>query len=135
MILKECSGYELVKEKPNTSEDYFNRSKVTFVEGGKEHTVYVLYLRYFEENLDGPYATNPLFTVEDREICLKDIVALLCLLHNRENKRRKRIYISSQVEFAEYFENVDYNEVEKIFQTLQRERSYHLGSDNGIGGE
>ncbi len=49
MLLKKCEGYELEKEKSNTSEDFFNRSEVVYVENGKEKTLHVLYVRYFDE--------------------------------------------------------------------------------------
>ena len=38
MIIKGYVGYELEKEKPNTSEDFFNRSEVTYILNGKEKT-------------------------------------------------------------------------------------------------
>ena len=124
--VKECTGYELKKEKSNTSEDFFNRSEVTFIEEGKEHTLHVLYVRYFEESFEQyvPYSTNPLFNAEGRDIYLKDIVALICLLDRPENKKRKRIYISDHSMFAAYLKNADFTEVEKVFSLLQKEKSY-----------
>lgn len=36
MLINQSGGYELEKEKSNTSEDFFNRSEVTFVDEGEE---------------------------------------------------------------------------------------------------
>ncbi len=44
-------GEELQKSRSNTFEDYFNRSEVTYRDGGEERTLSVLYLRYFEAAL------------------------------------------------------------------------------------
>lgn len=122
LIVKECTGYELQKEKSNTSEDFFNRSEVTFIEEGKEHTLYVLYVRYFEESFEQyvPYSSNPLFHVEGRDVYLKDIVALICLLNHPDNKRRKRIYMSDHSVFVDYLKQADFIEVEKVFSKLQK---------------
>ena len=64
MLIKECMGYELEKEKSNTSEDFFNRSEVTFVEDGEVRTLHVLYLRYFDEFLHEftPYQQDPVWS-------------------------------------------------------------------------
>lgn len=40
-------GEELQKSQSNTFEDYFNRSEVTYRDGGEERTLSVLYLRHF----------------------------------------------------------------------------------------
>lgn len=38
MIIIGYAGYELEKAKPNTSEDFFNRSEVTYILNNKERT-------------------------------------------------------------------------------------------------
>ena len=130
LIVKRCTGYELQKEKTNSPEDFFNRSEVTFVEDEKEHTLSVLYVRYFEESFEQyvPYSTNPLFNAEGKDIYLKDIVALICLLNQSNRTKRKRIYISEQNVFVSYLENADYHAVEEVFKSLQTKGSYHLGA-------
>src|SRR5581483_427101 len=97
LLIKECKGYELEKEKSNTSEDFFNRSEITFMENGTEKTLHVLYVRYFDEIFHEftPYSSDPIFAEEGQEITFKDIVALVCLLKNPGLRERKRLYINS----------------------------------------
>lgn len=130
MFIKECQGYELEKEKSNTSEDFFNRSEITFEEDGHEKTLHVLYVRYFDEFFPEftPFKTNPLFKAGTREVDFKDIVALVCLLKNPGLRHRKRIYINSQTEFASYFQEVDFSKIPTIFEELENKKSYHLRS-------
>jgi hypothetical protein len=130
VLIKKCFGYELEKEKSNTSEDFFNRSEITFVEDGEERTLYVLYVRYFEEFFKEftPFEQEPVFTVEDKEIFFKDIVALICLLKNPALRKRKRLYISSKQELADYFQGVDYSKLPEIFLTLKQKNSVVLRS-------
>ncbi|MEH6942273.1 hypothetical protein [Bacillus sp. JJ722] len=122
MIIKECVGYELVKEKSNSPQDHFNRSEVSYIEDGREKKLYVLYVKYFEELLAEQESLHPLFTIREREVFIKDVVALIYLMKNAESKERKRIYISSQELFSEIFENIDYNQIKLIFQTLAEQR-------------
>ncbi|WP_019242086.1 MULTISPECIES: hypothetical protein [Bacillus] len=116
LLIKECKGYELEKEKTNSPEDNFTRSEVIYMENGQEKKLHVLYVRFFEESFEQyvPYTSNPLFKVGERDIYFKDIVALVCLLHNPSNYQRKRIFISSQLEFAKYFKDIDFEKVELL---------------------
>ncbi|MBP2240731.1 hypothetical protein J2Z40_001290 [Cytobacillus eiseniae] len=130
MLIKQCQGYELEKEKSNTSEDFFNRSEITFEENGKEKTLHVLYVRFFDEMMEEytPYKANPVFKAGAREVDFKDIVALVCLLKNPEFRHRKRVYINSKHEFASYFDNVDYTKLPVIFEELEASKSYSIRS-------
>lgn len=130
MLIKECKGYELEKEKSNTSEDFFNRSELTFVEDGVEKTLHVLYLRYFDEIFSEftPFAQDPIFVVDGREVAFKDIVALVCLLKNPGLRSRKRLYINSRHEFATYFQEINYQKLPEIFQALKQKNGYELRS-------
>ncbi|MBY0122536.1 hypothetical protein [Bacillus sp. S/N-304-OC-R1] len=130
MLIKQCNGYELEKEKSNTSEDFFNRSEITFEEEGTEKTLHVLYVRYFEDLLNEftPFASNPIFTAKSREVELKDVVALVCLLKNPGFRHRKRVYINSQAEFASFFQDIDFSKLPAIFESLENSNSYHLRS-------
>lgn len=130
LLIKECKGYELVKEKATSPEEFFNRSEVTFLENGIEKTLHVLYVKFFEESFNQfvPYETEPLFTAGTREIYFKDLVALIFLLHHPDHKQRKRIYISSQVELTKYFKDVDFSKIEMIFQGLEKDNSYYIGA-------
>ena len=130
MIIKQCNGYELEKEKSNTSEDFFNRSEITFEEDGVEKTLHVLYVRYFEDLLSEftPFESNPIFSAGERAVELKDMVALVCLLKNPGFRHRKRVYINTQMEFASYFQDVDFSKLPAIFDALGSQKSYHLRS-------
>lgn len=130
MLIKKCYGYELEKEKSNTSEDFFNRSEITFEEEGQEKTLHVLYVRFFDELFKEftPFVSDPIFNAGGREVYFKDIVALVCLLKNPGLRHRKRIYISSQADFASYFQDVDLSKLPTIFEQLESQKSYSLRS-------
>jgi hypothetical protein len=120
----------LEKAKSNTSEDYFNRSEITFIEDGEEKTLHVLYLRYFDAifNEFTPFNQDPLFGEGDQSVYFKDIVALVCLLKNPELSNRKRLYINSKPEFAAYFKDIDYSKLSEIFGSLLQKKGYELRS-------
>ena len=130
MLLTLCKGYELEKEKPNTSEDFFTRSEIVFIENGEEKTLHILYLRYFDEHKSEytPYSEDPIFLVGEQEITFKDIVALVCLLKNPGFRHRKRVYINSQAEFSSYFQDIDFSKIPDIFQELVQGKQYDLRS-------
>ncbi|MDQ0157219.1 hypothetical protein [Robertmurraya andreesenii] len=128
MILKACKGYELEKALPNTSEDFFNRSEVTFTEGGSEKTLHVLYVRYFEQ-LKGnfsPFHEDPVFQFGSKEVFFRDIVALAALVKNPELRNRKRIYVSTEKEFASIFQDLDYEKLKSIAESLENNKGYEL---------
>lgn len=130
MLIKQCKGYELEKEKSNTSEDFFNRSEITFEEDGQEKTLHVLYVRYFDELAHEftPFESSPIFKAGPREVEFKDIVALICLLKNPGFRHRKRVYINSKLEFAAYFQDVDYTKLPAIFEDLETKKIFNLRS-------
>ncbi|WP_066372570.1 hypothetical protein [Neobacillus fumarioli] len=130
MLIKECKGYELEKAQPNTSEDFFNRSEVTFSDDGIEKTLHVLYVRYFDEIYQEftPYKQDPIFVQNGREVEFKDIVALVCLLKNPGLRSRKRLYINSKEEFASYFRNINFDKLPEIFLALKQTNGYNLRS-------
>jgi hypothetical protein len=130
MFIKNCNGYELEKAKSNTSEDFFNRSEVTFQEDGVEKTFQVLYLRYFDEVMSEftPYQQDPLFEVGSRAVTFKEIVAIVCLIKNPGFRHRKRVYINSKIEFASFFKDVDIEKIKTIFAGLENKNGYELRS-------
>ncbi|WP_246942319.1 hypothetical protein [Bacillus pinisoli] len=130
MQIIDCSGFELEKAQPNTSEDFFNQSEVTFVEDGEEKTFHLLYIRYFDEVFPEftPFTEDPVFQVSGRDVLFKDIVALVCLLKNPGFRNRKRVYVNTQKEFSQYFKDIDYNKVKELFQVLADKGSYQLES-------
>lgn len=130
LIIKKCYGYELEKEKKNTSEDFFNRSEVTFVENGKEKTLHVLYVRYFDEKFSEltPFTEDPVLTIGEKQYEFKDIVALACLMKNKALRKRKRVYISSENEFADYFKDVPVEQIFDVLRGLEEKGSFQLKS-------
>ncbi|WP_042355735.1 hypothetical protein [Bacillus rubiinfantis] len=130
MLITECKGYELEKEKSNTSEDFFNRSEVTFVVNGVERTLNVLYVRYFDEIFSEftPFQQDPIISNDENEVSFKDIVALVCLLKKPELESRKRLYINSKQEFAAYFQGINVNKLQEIFMALGEKKGYELRS-------
>ncbi|MEH7252325.1 MULTISPECIES: hypothetical protein [Bacillaceae] len=130
MFIKECIGYELEKEKSNTSEDFFNRSEVTFMEGSVEKTLHVLYVRYFDESFQEftPYQQNPILTKGDIQVTFKDIVALVCLIKNPGLRNRKRLYINSKHEFASYFQDIDFEKLPEIVLTVKQNNNFEISS-------
>ena len=130
MKIISCRDYELEKAKSNTSEDFFNRSEITFIEDGKEKTLHVLYIRYFDEifNEFTPFKQDPIFGEGDNSVYFKDIVALVCLLKDPDLRHRKRLYVNSKQEFAAYFKEIDYKKLPEIFASLQQKKGYELRS-------
>ena len=130
LIIKECIGYELEKEKSNTSEDFFNRSEVTFMEGSVEKTLHVLYVRYFDESFQEytPYQQNPILTKGDIQVTFKDIVALVCLIKNPGLRNRKRLYINSKYEFASYFQDIDFEKLPEIVLSVKQNNNFEISS-------
>ncbi|WP_411675498.1 hypothetical protein [Bacillus sp. S3] len=130
MLIKECKGFELEKEKSNTSEDFFNRSEVTFVEDGEEKTLHVLYVRYFDQIISEftPYQQDPVITQEGFEVYFKEIAALVCLLKNPGLRSRKRLYINSKHEFAAYFQNINFTKLPEILLSVKQNKGYELRS-------
>jgi len=120
--LIQCKGYELTKAQPNTPEDFFTRSEVTFCLDGEERTLHILYVKFFEEQTRElvPYSTEPLFQAGNRDIYLRDIVALIYLLQHPQGKSRKRIFVNNQLDFSEFLKNANYKEIENMVRQLEQ---------------
>ncbi|MEH7181387.1 hypothetical protein [Neobacillus vireti] len=130
MFIKECAGYELEKEKSNTSEDFFNRSVVTFIDGSEEKTLHVLYVRYFDEFIQEftPYQQDPILTKDNIQVTFKDIVALVCLIKNPGLRNRKRLYINSKPEFTSYFQDIDFDKLTDVVLSVKQNNKFELRS-------
>ena len=128
MIIKGYVGYELEKEKPNTSEDFFNRSEVTYILNGKEKTFSVLYVRYFEEVLQEitPFEGNPVYKVEEQNIYLRDIVAICCLMKDKELRAQNRLYLNNMEEFQQYFDEGTVSKVQEILAELHKNKRVEI---------
>ncbi|HHT7187908.1 TPA: hypothetical protein ACTZ5N_001140 [Bacillus cereus] len=128
MIIIGYAGYELEKAKPNTSEDFFNRSEVTYILNDKEKTFSVLYVRYFEgivqeiTNLKG----NPVYKVEEQDIYLRDIVAICCLVKDKELLTQKRLYVNNIEEFQRYFDEETMVKVQEILAELHKDKRVEI---------
>lgn len=133
MRITEIKGYELEKAQSNTSEDFFNRSEVTFEDEGEQRTFHVLYIRYFDETFaefipNMQQNENPIFELENEQISFKDLVAITCLIKNPSFRQRKRIYINTKEELAGYFEGINIPKLKEIFESLKRKGEYNLTS-------
>ncbi|MCU7662783.1 hypothetical protein [Bacillus thuringiensis] len=128
MIIKGYVGYELEKAKPNTSKDFFNRSEVTYILNDKEKTFSVLYVRYFEEVLQEitPFEGNPVYKVEEQNIYLRDIVAICCLVKDRELRAQKRLYLNNMEEFQQYFDEGTVSKVQEILAELHKNKRVEI---------
>ncbi|MGE6375226.1 hypothetical protein [Peribacillus muralis] len=128
MRIVACNGFELEKEKSNSPEEFFNRSIIQYIQDGEEKSLNVLYLRYFDEMVMHwtPYPANPIFQTPNREIYMVDIIALVCQLKDRSLVNRKRMYINSEKELAGYFENIDFQKLEKVFISIDQATPYDI---------
>ncbi|WP_433771604.1 hypothetical protein [Bacillus wiedmannii] len=128
MIIIGYAGYELEKAKPNTSEDFFNRSEVTYILNDKEKTFSVLYVRYFEEVLQEitPFEGNPVCKVEEQDIYLRDIVAISCLVKDKGLRAQKRLYLNNIEEFQQYFDDGTVAKVQEILAELHKNKRVEI---------
>lgn len=128
--IKQCRGYELVKSKQVSPEEFFNVSEVVYQVGSKERTLHVMFLRYFEKRFERfvPYEHNPLFQIGKRDIYFRDIVGLVCLAKDSSLQSRKRLYIHSEQELMNYCQNADYQEIEHMMRCIETERTFQLGT-------
>ncbi|EJR30861.1 MULTISPECIES: hypothetical protein [Bacillus cereus group] len=128
MIIIGYAGCELEKAKPNTSEDFFNRSEVTYILNNQEKTFSVLYVRYFEEILQEiiPFEGNPVYKVEEQDVYLRDIVAIACLVKDKELRAQKRLYLNEVTEFQRYFDEGTVVKVQEILAELHKNKRVEI---------
>ncbi|AJH17396.1 hypothetical protein JFU18_08120 [Bacillus sp. TH22] len=128
MIIIGYAGYELEKAKPNTSEDFFNRSEVTYILNNQEKTFSVLYVRYFEEILQEitPFEGNPVYKVEEQDVYLRDIVAIACLVKDKELRAQKRLYLNEVTDFQRYFDEGTVVKVQEILAELHKNKRVEI---------
>ncbi|MET3727952.1 hypothetical protein ABID52_001533 [Fictibacillus halophilus] len=103
MLIQHIDGMELEKEKPNTSEDFFNRSEVTYECNGKTQTFHLLYVRFFEEKLQEELTHHDFWKNYLDFYKITDIAALTALLKDPAYLKRKRSYINNYEEFRKLF--------------------------------
>ncbi|MEK4467774.1 MULTISPECIES: hypothetical protein [Bacillus] len=128
MIIIGYAGYELEKAKPNTSEDFFNRSEVTYILNNQEKTFSVLYVRYFEEILQEitPFEGNPVYKVEEQDVYLRDIVAIACLVKDKDLRAQKRLYLNEVTDFQRYFDEGTVVKVQEILAELHKNKRVEI---------
>ncbi|WP_026694771.1 hypothetical protein [Peribacillus kribbensis] len=121
MLIKRCIGYELEKELPTTSEDFFNRSEVHYVDEGKEKSLSVLYVRTFDSAFFEwlSIQEGPVFTAAGRDVHVKDLAALAALVKNPAFHSRKRVYINQEKAFIELFKGMDLQGFAKVFERME----------------
>jgi hypothetical protein len=112
------SGIELEKEKPNTSEDFFNRSEAVYRDSGKEKSFQLLYVRFFEDQLAErlEWDKNAVMEVSGRTYAMKDIAALAALTADDQNKNKRKAYINDFDEFAKLFSDVNVNKFKSFLE-------------------
>ncbi len=110
MKILKCEGFVLEKTLPNTSEDFFNQSMVTYVENGLEKSFVVTYVRTFEDRMHEytSFTGDPVFEQQGKQCTLKDIVALAVLFKDEEMKKRRRLYINDYDVFTSYLQGSDF---------------------------
>ncbi|MCP8968707.1 hypothetical protein [Ectobacillus ponti] len=130
MRIKEYKGYELVKAQSNTSEDYFNRSEVTYIADGEERTLHVLYIRFFEEQLAEftPFAADPVLEAAGEPVTFKEIVALACLLKDPALQKRKRLYFNTKEELGAFFDGQTIQAVQQVVAQVKQNGSAEYAS-------
>lgn len=130
MLIRKCEGCGMEKSSPTSPEDSFNCSTVTFEANGKERKLDVVYLRFFEKQMKDftPFENDPLFTLADREITLKDVTALATMIQNPDFSSRKRVYLHEEMKFAALFQNLNFAKIKDVISALESEGSYELKS-------
>ena len=93
-------------------------------------TLHILYLRYFDELVGSitPFTTDPVFRATTRDVYLRDVVALACLLKNPGYRHRKRVYINVQKEFADIFKGLEFSKIPGIFEGIEQDGSFEISS-------
>ena len=116
MKIISSAGYELTKEKPNSPEDLFNRSVVKYKEGSRTKELQILYVRYFEELLPERLSSELADFFARHKV--RDCLALLYLMKNTGFLPIKKVYINTESDFFNIFEDLDIQEVERILEVI-----------------
>jgi hypothetical protein len=107
LLIHHIDGRELEKEKPNTSEDFFNRSEASYELNGEKHTFHLLYVRYFEEKLEDELTQHDFWKQHLQKYKLRELAALAALSKNDSYLKRKRVYINEYEDFKSLFMDPD----------------------------
>lgn len=118
MLIHHIDGIELEKEKPNTSEDFFNRSETTYEVNGVKHTFHLLYVRYFEEKLEDELTQHEFWQSYLKKYKIREIAALTALCKNKAYLKRKRVYINNFEEFRGIFLDPDEKALNSLLKSF-----------------
>ncbi|MET3696168.1 hypothetical protein SAMN05877753_102299 [Bacillus oleivorans] len=117
MEILALSGVELEKAQPNSPEDGFSRSIVTYIDGDKEYTFQLLYVRYFEELIikETPYSEQPLFFSGTTPCYIRDLAAWIYLMANPAAIGKKEVYLHDETPLVNAFRQTNWEQAEKMF--------------------
>ena len=88
------------------------------------YCIFVILMRW---SLVGPlYSHQPFIQKPNRDIYMADIIAMVCLFKDPGLANRKRLYINSEKELAGYFENIDFEKLEKVFISIDQAKPYDI---------
>ncbi|MCM3719703.1 hypothetical protein [Fictibacillus phosphorivorans] len=118
MLIHHIDGIELEKEKPNTSEDFFNRSEATYEIKGVKHTFHLLYVRYFEEKLEDELKEHDFWKPLLQKYKIRELAALAALSKHDSYLKRKRVYLNDYEEFKRLFMNPDEKTITNSLNSL-----------------
>lgn len=101
---------------------------MTYILNNQEKTFSVLYVRYFEEILQEitPFEGNPVYKVEEQDVYLRDIVAIACLVKDKELRAQKRLYLNEVTDFQRYFDEGTVVKVQEILAELHKNKRVEI---------
>jgi hypothetical protein len=121
LLIHHIDGIELEKEKPNTSEDFFNRSEAVYELNGERYTFHLLYVRYFEEKLQDELTQHTFWKELLGQYKIREVAALAALSKNKSYTKRKRVYINDYDDFRCLFVDPDVREMTGLLKPLGKE--------------
>jgi hypothetical protein len=118
LLIHHIEGRELEKEKPNTSEDFFNRSEASYEWNGEKHTFHLLYVRFFEEKLEDELTNDAFWKPFLQSFKIRDLAAAAALAKYEKFLKRKRVYINDYDQFRNIFIHTDKNVLDQLLKPL-----------------
>jgi hypothetical protein len=116
LLIHHFEGIELEKEKPNTSEDFFNRSDASYEINGEHYTLHLLYVRFFEEKLEDELTQHNFWKNYLETYKIRDLAALAALGNNEKYLKRKRVYMNDYEEFKNLFVHCDQKKLNELLR-------------------
>jgi hypothetical protein len=119
LLIHHIDGIELEKEKPNTPEDFFNRSETTYEYNGEKYTFHLLYVRYFEGKLEDELTQHDFWKHHLQKYKIRELAALAALNKNKTYLKRKRVYINDFEEFRSLFLDPDEKTLSNLLNSFE----------------